>query len=159
MHELPIPGYPGHAAREDGVIIGLRGSPLRSSPSQSGYQMVGVRDTSGRRVTKTVHRLVALAFLPCGASSIRPVVRHLNGNKSDNRPANLAWGTQRDNLRDAVLAGGPVGAPESLTVFEQIGLLWRWRVLDQPLPGLCKEYGITIRTAYKYWSKHRDTTS
>jgi hypothetical protein len=48
-------------------------------------------------VQRTVHRLVCLAWH--GPSDL-PIVRHLNDNRTDNRPDNLAWGTQRDNMRD-----------------------------------------------------------
>lgn len=31
-----------------------------------------------------------------------PIVRHLNDNPLDNRLANLAWGTQKDNVKDSI---------------------------------------------------------
>ena len=51
-----------------------------------------------------VHRLVALAFLgqpPVG----KYLVRHLNGDKRDNRVENLAWGDDADNMADSLLQG------------------------------------------------------
>lgn len=49
-----------------------------------------------------IHRAVAHAFLgdPSGM-----VVRHLNGDPQDNRPENLAIGTQAENIADQVLHG------------------------------------------------------
>ena len=52
----------------------------------------------GQRRGVLEHRLVAAikyGSLPDGI-----VVRHLNGDKTDNRPENLLPGTQRDNVRD-----------------------------------------------------------
>ncbi len=48
------------------------------------------------------HRVVAL--LTYGPNAVIPgsVVRHLNGDKLDNRPENLAYGTQGQNVRDHV---------------------------------------------------------
>jgi hypothetical protein len=46
-----------------------------------------------------VHRLVALAFH--GESPIdRPIATHRDGDPQNNRPDNLAWATQSENLFD-----------------------------------------------------------
>lgn len=55
-------------------------------------------------IFKTVHRMVAEAFLP-NPEGFR-LVRHLNDVRSDNRLVNLAWGTDSDNRLDAVRNGG-----------------------------------------------------
>jgi hypothetical protein len=50
-----------------------------------------------------VHRLVTNAFigpLPDGL-----ITRHLNGDKTDNRPVNLAYGTYAENAQDAIRHG------------------------------------------------------
>ena len=46
-----------------------------------------------------VHHLVAAAFI--GPRPEGLVVRHRNGDRTDNRRRNLQYGTQRDNMRDA----------------------------------------------------------
>lgn len=51
-----------------------------------------------------VHRLVAEVFLPAPAEG-QDVVRHLNGDLLDNRPDNLAWGTQAENMEDMIRHG------------------------------------------------------
>ena len=43
---------------------------------------------------------VAVAVLVCLAFHGPPEVRHLNGDRQDNRPGNLAWGSHKDNERD-----------------------------------------------------------
>jgi len=45
-----------------------------------------------------VHRLVAEAFLPEPLAGEQ--VRHLNGDKSDARAENLAWGSAAENAAD-----------------------------------------------------------
>ena len=62
-------------------------------------QWDGQRYIYARRGFKTlkVARLVCEAFH--GSAPIdRPVCMHLNENSRDNRPANLAWGTQKESL-------------------------------------------------------------
>ena len=53
----------------------------------------------GKRVTKSVHRLICMAFhgMP-DPSSLQ--VRHLDGNPDNNTPSNLKWGTQFENWQD-----------------------------------------------------------
>ena len=55
----------------------------------------------GKRTTYLVSRLVADAFLPA-KSATDTVVRHLNDDPADNRPCNLARGTQKENMADAI---------------------------------------------------------
>lgn len=50
-----------------------------------------------------VHRMVAEMFIPNPDNL--PVVRHLDGDPSNNAVWNLAWGTQKDNWEDAVRHG------------------------------------------------------
>lgn len=50
----------------------------------------------GIEKTKTVHRLVAEAFVPGEGE----VVRHLDGNPLNNHAENLAWGSYADNEAD-----------------------------------------------------------
>lgn len=61
-----------------------------------GYRSVCLRKDTGMAKNCTVHRLVALAFLPPGEGQIR----HLDGNKLNNHATNLAWGTAKENASD-----------------------------------------------------------
>jgi predicted XRE-type DNA-binding protein len=55
---------------------------------------------AGGRLHKYLHRMVAEAFIPNPHNY--PLVRHLDDNPSNNYVDNLAWGTQGDNIRDAI---------------------------------------------------------
>lgn len=58
---------------------------------QSGYKQVILEG----RNKQSVHRLVALAFVPGHTEGL--VVNHKNGDRQDNRPENLEWVTQAEN--------------------------------------------------------------
>lgn len=88
----------------DGQVIGPSGRPLKLSPGTGGYLRVSYRHDDGRKTTATVHVLVCEAFH--GPRPNGMVARHRNGNKLDNRPANVCWGTPRENYDDRDAHGG-----------------------------------------------------
>lgn len=65
---------------------------------------VTIYDTRLDRVTKYVHALVCSAFHG-PKSDPKLQVRHLNGDRLDNRPENLRWGTCSENMHDRVRHG------------------------------------------------------
>jgi len=65
------------------------------------YGKVGLYPKGTTGLTRQVHRLVCEAFH--GTPKDFEVVRHLNGNRYDNRASNLAWGTPVENCHDAVI--------------------------------------------------------
>lgn len=115
---VPLPGWPiyevsslgrirsidrisfekgGRTCRRRGYIRKLYTNPV------NGYLVVSIGN-NGKWSTRAVHVLVALAFHGPKPSA-NSVVRHLNGDKYDNRPENLAWGTMSDNNFDLVVHG------------------------------------------------------
>ena len=72
---------------------------------QQGYVQVKLR-VPGRKhgVIKTIHILVATAFLPLPQAGQR-VIDHINSDKTDNRADNLEWVTPQENTLRAVAAG------------------------------------------------------
>jgi len=58
---------------------------------------------SGHRANGRIHVLVLLAFV--GPRPEGQQARHLNGNATDNRRVNLAWGTPKQNTADSIRHG------------------------------------------------------
>lgn len=103
------PGYALYEASTAGRV--RRGhrvlKPLvreRRGVKTRGYAQVGVVDDAGVRKTRTVHRLVALAFLGPPHSD-RSEVNHINGIKTDNRIENLEWTDHAGNAAHAASIG------------------------------------------------------
>ena len=103
LQEKWIPSYEGrYAIREDGVVLRYKkdGSVEERFGSliKTGYAYMTLSSGTSFK-TFPVHRLVAQAFIPNPEN--KPVVRHINKNRADNRVSNLKWCSLR---RDGDLA-------------------------------------------------------
>lgn len=102
----PIPEHPDYDVSSLGRVRSRRRKTiplvLRPGLNPKGYLMVSLQGSDGQ-TTRLIHRLVAEAFL--GRRPEGLVTRHLNGNQTDNRPSNLAYGTRGDNELDKVQHG------------------------------------------------------
>jgi hypothetical protein len=78
------------------------GKILKASPDHHGHLGVYLsRYSAPKRFP--VHRLVAEAFIGPRPEDLD--TRHLNGVWTDNRAANLTYGTRSDNMQDAIRHG------------------------------------------------------
>lgn len=82
----------------DGSILGKKGRFIKLHKGTSGYLQLNI----GRKPTKSylVHRLVAELYLPNPDGL--PEVNHKDGNKANNRVANLEWCTRNHNIQHGV---------------------------------------------------------
>lgn len=102
--------YPGYSIDRAGQVwsegSNWRGYGTRQiTPVEDMQGYLKVRLTiEGKRVNRKVHSLVASAFLPPRPSPEHQL-RHLNGDKRDNRATNLAWGTAQENANDRFAHG------------------------------------------------------
>lgn len=72
-------------------------------PQQGVHYLQVQLNKNGKGVTKTIHRLVALAFVT--NPSNKPEVNHIDGNKLNNNAYNLEWVTSSENSIHAILLG------------------------------------------------------
>lgn len=124
-----VPGYEGQyevsslgRVRSLDRPVRIRGGSYRVSKGRvltplrhtGGYDAVHL----GRKNQRLVHELVALAFIgdrPPGA-----VTRHLDGDPTNNRVDNLAWGTQSENMRDVARYDRPISGRVGLEALSEI---------------------------------------
>lgn len=99
-----IKGFIGYYISKDGEVVSTRvdrdGKLMTPAKHwKSGYWSLGLRTADGKRVNKTVHRLVAETFIPNPKNL--PQVNHIDGNKNNNSLDNLEWCTNIENQRHA----------------------------------------------------------
>ena len=80
------------------IYLDGRNRLTKSSSSKDGYIFVRVKEHGTRR-HYLVHRLIASVY--CHGYSPDLQVNHRNGVKHDNRPCNLEWVTQSENMTHA----------------------------------------------------------
>lgn len=81
----------------DGSSRRLKGSLMSINVDKGGYPLMRLGQ-DGVSKSKHLHKIVAEAFLGHTPSGLKTVVDHINGDKTDNRVANLQLVTQRENL-------------------------------------------------------------
>ncbi len=120
---LPVKDFPGYdvssfarvrswwmrisTRKPDGTYGGTRTIKAKSPRilklgMRDGYSWVSM-SKKGKRIGKSVHRLVAIAFLPNPEKL--PQVNHISCLKSDSRLGNLEWISGQGNMNHAVANG------------------------------------------------------
>jgi len=153
-----VPGAPGYLVSRDGRVycwLAWQNQPigkvrlLRFTTAGAGYLAFSC-SRLGRIRRMLVHRAVALAFLPAPEPG-QTYVRHLNGNRLDNRVENLAWGTPTDNSRDALRHGRtPRGQRNGMSKLNPETIRAIRKAATGPAPlsyrQLAKQYGLALGT-------------
>lgn len=73
----------------------VKGRILNGYKNKCGYMTVCLHDKNHKQSLKTIHRLVAEAFIPNQEN--KPQVDHINTIRTDNRVENLRWVTSKEN--------------------------------------------------------------
>jgi predicted DNA-binding protein YlxM (UPF0122 family) len=95
------------------------------------------------------HQLMAAIFIGPRPSGL--MVRHLDGDNLNNRIENLAYGTQKDNMEDAVRHGtSNRGERHGMTDLtnEQVRMIGNWIRAGYSMQSIAQRTGVPYRTIY-----------
>jgi len=97
-----------------------------------------------RQGSANVHKLVADAFL--GERPEGHVIRHIDGNRYNNKADNLQYGTANQNVEDSVNHGTYKGAKNGRAVLTEAGVLAIKMLLEKGVSQseIAKKIGVSI---------------
>lgn len=100
---IPIPDFEQYLISEDGCVVNSKkGNTLTHSLNENGYLYVTLWKNN-RQYPRTVHRLVAAAYIP--NPNNKPFVNHKDANRANPHKDNLEWVTQSENIQHAYKIG------------------------------------------------------
>ena len=154
LDRRPVPGYAPYFADSDGNIWGYwarakRWTKKKTKLDASGYLRVNL-SVRGRTIPKQVSLLVCLAFHGCKPTP-KHQSRHLNGDRLNNLPTNLAWGTCLENAADRARHGTLLrgeNASWSKLSNKDVLAIRRRLVNGERQCNLAREYHVSYQTIF-----------
>lgn len=132
----PVVGFEDRyiVSEEGDVFSMLSGKVLASSINKNGDPVVTLVSEGNAKHVLAIRRLVAAAFVPNPEGL--PSIRHLNGNRLDNRAQNIVWS----------LASNIPSRQELEPYCER---------RTSTLKGLARRYGVALKTANDWLRRYR----
>lgn len=153
-----IPSFPSYEASSLGEVRRIGAAKnLKIRTDHEGYRWVTLMKPQHERVADStknytpakMNRLVCQSFhgpAPPG----RNHAAHINGNRADDRLANLRWASPVENGRDQYLHGTRMrgeSAPQAKLTEQSVASLRKRRAEGAPWRALAEEFSVSIRTA------------
>ena len=93
-----IDGFPDYQITSHGRVFSLKHGKLKElKQRKNNYQYhYVILYKNGKMISKTVHRLVAQAFIPNPENKTE--VNHIDENKANNHVSNLEWVSHKENI-------------------------------------------------------------
>lgn len=98
MKTKPINGFERYEIRDDGAVYDTKRNAIVCTWVDAvGYKQCYLKGEDGKRYSKRIHRLLALAYIP--NPNNLPQVNHIDGNKLNNNLNNLEWVSNSTNTK------------------------------------------------------------
>jgi hypothetical protein len=96
-----LENFSDYAIDVDGNVWSFKYNKMKKlrpgwAKKRGNYLFVRLSDSKGNKRNLYVHRLVAMAYLPCNDFTLE--VNHINRNQCDNRIENLEWISRKQNM-------------------------------------------------------------
>ena len=85
----------GYKISNTGILLNKKSHQVCPTTNHKGYCQISIVYDKNKRITTSIHRLVAQAFIPNPEN--KPQVNHKDGNKLNNKLSNLEWVTNKEN--------------------------------------------------------------
>jgi hypothetical protein len=140
-----VPGFEAeYLVSELGDVWSLKQRRLiRGHTDATGYTAVELRK-SGKATKRRLYQLVAWAFLGPQQSGV--ICRHINNDRSDNRAANLQYGTRKDNARDRMRHGTSTRGEKAWNAKLSWSSVCAIRESKESAVALAERYGVSRKT-------------
>ena len=123
---------------------------LKPKIDKDGYLSIGLSmGARGQRKMVFIHRLVAEAFVPNPYN--KPLVRHINGNKTDNKYTNLIWITEQESVINSKKSDkGSTSCNAKLTDMQILycRMIYKPRDKQYGCVALAKKFGVSKSTMH-----------
>lgn len=103
MEWKTIEEFQNYEVSNTGLVRNSKGKVLKTFVQNGGYEVSSFPNGLGGSAKRSVHRLVALAFLDNPENL--PEVNHIDGVKLNNDSDNLEWISRKDNVRHGIDLG------------------------------------------------------
>lgn len=144
--------HDGYHASYDGKIYSSKTRRfLKPRKNRLGYLTVGI-SINGKKYTRTVHRLVALAFIPNPDNL--PEINHKDGNKENNNVNNLEWSSRSSNQKHACDTGlqkPQLGSDHGMSKLKEkdIPIIMRIRSEGQTLRFIANMFNVDAKQIHR----------
>jgi len=143
----PIPGFSDLGVSREGVIVRLTTSKtLKPATRKNGYLFITIRNGT-KKTTLTIHRAVALAWVPNVNSERDTLVAHLDGSRTNNVAENLVWADYKTNAAHMKEHGTQVYGEDchsaKLTAQQVVEIRSKYKRRVYGSTRLAREYGVS----------------
>ena len=149
---MPVPNYEGlYEISNQGRFAALRkdGRFYRKLNDKTHYLSVSVKSIDGKpQKSFYIHTLVAHVFIQPRPDGL--VVRHLDGNRYNNKVENLAYGTNSQNVADSVKHGIYKGSNNGRSIINESGAKAIKHLYANGITHklLSESFGVTVQAIY-----------